>query len=82
MVITTAQLPLTKPELRFCTSSNHACGGSENCVSLTMLTAGNKTKRLSPVSHPAKTIHQFIITKPMQMSHFIMLYEVCAQKTI
>ena len=31
MVITTAQLHSTKPELRFCTGSNHACDLSEIC---------------------------------------------------
>ena len=48
VVIATAQLHSTKPELRFCAGSNPA---------LTIVPAGNKAKRLSSVNHATKTIH-------------------------
>ena len=54
VVIITAQLHSTKPELRFCTGSNPAC-----CVSEIhdMVQAGNKAKHLLLVNHTTKTIH-------------------------
>ena len=62
LVITTAQLHSTRPELRFCAGSNPACGVSavEHLrwwESLTMVSAGNKAKHLSSVNHTTKTIH-------------------------
>ena len=45
VVITTARLHSRKFELRFCAGSNPACGVSE-------------IKRLSPVNHAIKIIHQ------------------------
>ena len=59
VVITTAQLHSTKPELRFCAGSNPArrVGDSWWWGSLTMIPAGNKAKRLSSVNHTTKTIH-------------------------
>ena len=59
VVITTAQLHSTKPELRFCAGSNPArrVGDSRWWGSLTMVPAGNKAKSLSSVSHTTKTIH-------------------------
>ena len=59
VVITTAQLHSTKPELRFCAGSNPArrAGYSRWWGSLTMVRAGNKAKRLSSVDHTTKTIH-------------------------
>ena len=61
MVITTAQLHSTKPELRFCAGSNPArrVGDSRWWGCLTMVPAGNKAKRLSSVNQTPKTIHQF-----------------------
>ena len=53
MVITTAQLRSTKPELRFCAGSNPARGVLEirDCEVI------NKAKRLLSVSHTIKTVH-------------------------
>ena len=53
MVITTAHLYSTKPEM-FCAGSNPANG--ELIGSLTMILSGNKTKRFSLVNHTTKTI--------------------------
>ena len=74
MVITTAQLHSTKPELRFCTRSNPARGVSE-------IRDGEdhwqwsrlkiKLKRLSLVNHTTKKqfiIHRFIITSKREIS--------------
>ena len=59
MVITTAQLQSTKPELRFYAGSNSARGVSEirGGKGLTMNPAGNKAKRPLSVNHTTKTIH-------------------------
>ena len=58
VVITTAQLYSTKPEVRFCAGSYPVCvGDSRWRGSLTMAPAGNKAKRLSSVNHTTKTIH-------------------------
>ena len=54
VVITTAQIHSTKPELRFCTGSKSACGVPEI---RDMVSAGNKAKRLSSVNHTTKTIN-------------------------
>ena len=66
VVITTAQLHSTKPELRFCAGSKPARGVSEirDGEDLTMVPAGNKAKCLSLVNHTTKTIHQFIMQMP------------------
>ena len=53
VVITTAQLHSTKPELRICAGSNHALGGLEIRDGEDL----NKAKRLSSVNHTTKTIH-------------------------
>ena len=55
----TCDYDLTKPELRFSTSSNPARGVSEirdGEGTMTMVPAGNKAKRLSSVYHTTKTI--------------------------
>ena len=60
MVIATAQLHSTKPELRFCAGSNPACGMLEIRNGedlLTIVTAGNKAEHLLFVNHTTKTIH-------------------------
>ena len=60
VVITTAQLHLTMPEVRFCVGSNPArgvFGDSQWWGPLTMVPAGNKAKCLSSVNHTTKTIH-------------------------
>ena len=58
MVITTAQLHSTKPELRFWFKPcSRRAGDSRWWGSLAMVPAGNKAKRLSSVSHTTKTIH-------------------------
>ena len=60
MVITTAQVHSAKRELRFCASSNPARDVSkirDGEDLMTMVPAGNKTKRLSSVKHTTKTIH-------------------------
>ena len=52
----------SKPVLRFYAGSDSACGVSEICNgegSLTMVPAGNKTKRLSLLNHTTKTIHHY-----------------------
>ena len=64
VVITTAQLHSTKPELRLCGGLNSPRSVSEICDGeilseiLTMVPAGNKAKRPSSVNHTTK---QFII---------------------
>ena len=52
VVVTTAQLHSTKPELRFCAGSNpaHAVSEIRNEGSLTMVLAGNKAKHLWSVN--------------------------------
>ena len=58
MVITTAQLHSTKPELRFRTGSNPARGLLEIpdvANVLTMVPTGNEAKRLSLANHTIKT---------------------------
>ena len=63
MVLTTAQYHSTKPELRFCTGSNPARGGSEICndeVLWQWSPAGNKTKGLFLINHTTKKIHHLI----------------------
>ena len=65
VVITTAQLHSTKPELRFCAGSNPACGmlkilDGEDLWQ--MVPSENKAKCFSMVNHTTKTIrhnHQF-----------------------
>ena len=59
MVITTAQLHSTKPEIRFCAGSNPSrrVGDSRWWGCLTMVSAGNKAKRLSSVNHTPKIVH-------------------------
>ena len=63
VVVTIAQLHSTKPELRFCAGSNHACGmseirdGEDFAIFFSIVPAGNKAKRLSLVNHTTKTIH-------------------------
>ena len=60
MVIATAQLHSTKPELRFCAGSNPACGMLEIQNGedlLTIVAAGNKAEHLLLVNHTTKTIH-------------------------
>ena len=54
VIITTAQLHLSKSALRFCAGINPEwwCWGS-----LIVAPAGNKAKRLSSVSHITKTTH-------------------------
>ena len=63
VVITTAHLHSTKPELRFCAGSNPTCSVSEihDGEDLTMVPAGNKAKRVSLVNHTIKKAIQFII---------------------
>ena len=56
VVITTAQLHSTKPELRFKPCSR-CVGDSRWWGSLTMVPAGNKAERLSSVNHTTKTTH-------------------------
>ena len=56
VVITIAQLHLTKPELGFKPCSRRV-GDSWWWGSLTIVPAGNKAKRLSSVNHTTKTIH-------------------------
>ena len=76
VVITTAQLHSTKPELRFCAGSNRARGVSEirDGEDLTIVPAGNKAKRLSPVNHTTLTIHhhhqRYIILPHLESSNF------------
>ena len=53
MVVTTAQPPLTKPQLRFRAGSNPARGVSEIRDGKDL----NKAKRLSSVNYTTKTIH-------------------------
>ena len=62
VVITTAQLHSTKPELRFCTDSNPACGVSEiwDGKNLWQCLAGNKAKCPLSVNYTTKTIHYHI----------------------
>ena len=63
MVITTAQLESTNPELRFCAGSNSAHSRLEirNSEDLRQWSrAGNKANCLSSVKHTTKTIHQSI----------------------
>ena len=60
MVIFTAQLHSTKPELRSCAGSNHARGNSRWRGSLTMVLARNKAKCFSLVN-PTVPQRQFII---------------------
>ena len=56
VVITAAQLPSTKSELRFCAGSNPACEVSEICDrKWSRLEIWHK--RLSSVNHSAKTVH-------------------------
>ena len=58
VVITTAQLHSTKPELRFWFKPcSRRAGDSRWWGSLAMVPAGNKAKRLSSVSHTTKTMH-------------------------
>ena len=60
VVVATAQLHSTKPELKFRTGSNPARDVWEihdGEDSLIMVPAGNKAKRLSSVNHITKTIH-------------------------
>ena len=59
VVITTAQLHSTKPELRFCAGSNPArrVRNSRWWGSLTIVMAGNKAKRFSSGNYTPKTIH-------------------------
>ena len=66
MVITTAQLHLTKPELRFCPGSNPACGRLDSCndKNLHMTLAGNMAYDHPSVTTPQK---QFIIIFPSRM---------------
>ena len=66
VVITSAQLHSTKPELRFYAGSNSARGVSE-------IRDGNKAERLSSVNHTTKTIHhhhQFIASASTQIVHY------------
>ena len=79
MVITTAQLHSTKPELRLRAGSNPAGGVSEICDGeddpgndLTMVLAGNKAKCLSSVNHTPKTIHQFNSVIPCSKSESLL----------
>ena len=80
MVITTAQLHLTKPELRFCPGSNPACGRLDSCndKNLHMTLAGMAYDHLKNLhmtlagmayDHPSVTTpqKQFIIIFPSQM---------------
>ena len=79
VVIITAQLHSTIPELRLCTSSNPArCMSEIDWLwwgSMTMILAGNKTKRLSSVNHTTKTNHyQFgIIISPLKAFKFAII---------
>ena len=61
VVITTAQLHSTKPELRFCAGSNPARDVSEirdgEDIWQWSRLGGNKAKRLSSVNHATKTIY-------------------------
>ena len=60
LVVTAAQLQSTKPELRFCTGSNHAHSVLDipDCEDLWPWSrAGNKAKHLLSVNHTTKTIH-------------------------
>ena len=57
MVITTAQLYSTSPELKVCSSSNLACSMPKICDDGTMVLAKNEAKCLSSGNHFAKTIH-------------------------
>ena len=68
VVITTTQLHSSKPELRFCTGSNPACGMSEihHGKNLTVTLAGNKAKW--PVNHTTKTNnHLLLASAPMPL---------------
>ena len=56
MVTTTLQLPLSKPELRFCAGSNPACPMLEFAM-VTIIQDENKTKFRSSVNHTTKTNH-------------------------
>ena len=62
VVITTVQLPSTKSERKFCTSSNAVRGMLEiyNGENLWSGPDWNKAN-LKSVNHSAKTIHQFIV---------------------
>ena len=55
LVITTAQLHSTKPELRFCAGC--CVGDLQWWGSLTMFPAGNKGKCLSSANHTTKSTH-------------------------
>ena len=57
VVIITAQLHSTNPELKFCAGSNPARSVSRWWGFLAMAPAGNKAKRLSLVNHTTKTIY-------------------------
>ena len=57
VVITTAQLYSTSPELKVCSSSNPTCSMPKICDDGTMVPTKNEAKCLSSGNHSAKTIH-------------------------
>ena len=57
VVIATAKLYSTKPELRFCTGSNPACGVSEIHDGEDLWQWSRLAKYLLSVNHTTKTIH-------------------------
>ena len=81
VVITTAQLHLTKPQvLRRFKSCSRLAGDSRWWGSLTMTSAGNKAKRFSSVNHKQLII---IITKwRMNTSIFFFLFFILRRYTI
>ena len=87
VVITTAQLHSTKPELRYCAGSNSwragvlACswraGDSRWWGSLKMVPTGNMAKRLSSVNHTTKTIHHHQSIKSQCSPHIETSQLIC-----
>ena len=74
VVITTAQLHSTKPELRFCTDSNPACGVSDICNGEDLWQRSQLERRLNTFRWLTIPQKQFIIIKLISVPNFSLIW--------